>query len=384
VTRAGGTVGPRPPAGFTLLELLLALALCSVLFLALARLVDTSTGVWERAEAQRELGQTGARVLELLAGDLRSLESGSRGDFLCEWVAHDLDGDGVATAARPRLRLVREASAAERARIGAGPAGAATAGLVEVAWAFVPGDDAVPPGGLAEVGSSAAHGTLLRAVAPRRVESPESLFAPGVFGADGRPDEERFHVVSGSVLWWSLRFADVAVEAPWAASSADGLDAGAGKASWDALGAGRPDPEQSAWNRGSGGVAVAPADAGGREPAASPSRAAALPARAFVELELERAVDLRRRTRLASAVQPEDTVLQVDDPRRLPAPGTFLLLGEEWVELVSVAGDEARVQRGRRTSVPTWHDARTLLHHGHRLAREVTIPVGSRNPGSDR
>ena len=59
---------PLRRAGFTLVELLLATALFSILVLVLLRLVDTSMTIWSRTDQSRELAEIGGTVMDMLAG----------------------------------------------------------------------------------------------------------------------------------------------------------------------------------------------------------------------------------------------------------------------------------------------------------------------------
>ena len=63
MSRARSTLAAR--AGFTLVELLLAVGLLSILVLALVRLIDTSLTIWGQTEENRELLEVGGAVLEL-------------------------------------------------------------------------------------------------------------------------------------------------------------------------------------------------------------------------------------------------------------------------------------------------------------------------------
>ena len=78
--------------GFTLVELLLALSLLTVLIVALVGLIDTSLRIWSRSESQRDLVEVSSSVLELLGSDLTAAEGGPRGDVLGDWWTFDVDG----------------------------------------------------------------------------------------------------------------------------------------------------------------------------------------------------------------------------------------------------------------------------------------------------
>lgn len=341
----------RRTSGFTLIELLLALGLFSLLALALVRLIDTSLTVWNRTEASRELSEMGASIVDLLSTDLRSLEHGTAGDLLGDWQAHDLNGDGVAGASFARLRLRREASAVELSRQdpGASIAPGQTA-LVEIAWALVPSVTKDP--------HERPLGTLLRG--ERRAADTDgiSCFEPDFFDARGLAPDGALRQVTGGVLWFAVLYA-----APTTLLD-DGWHVGLGlddcAASWDAWGRDRPDAERSPFNHVHAGVGAVEG---------SP----VFPRRVRVELELERPLDLRHRTRCADTVDPEMQVLRVRDGRRLPGPDAHVLMDEEWMRIVRIDGDTVTVQRGQRGTRPAWHDPGALVHYGRSITREIPI-----------
>jgi len=92
-----------------------------------------------------------------------------------------------------------------------------------------------------------------------------------------------------------------------------------------------------------------------------------------VELELERPVDLRHRTRCAETVDPETTTFAVRDGRQVPGPVSFVLIDEEWMEVVRVDGDRVGVRRAQRGTRAAWHDPGALVHFGWPIAREIPI-----------
>ena len=132
------TRSTRRRRGLTLVELLLAVALFSFLMVAVFQLFDRSLSLWQRGETQRSLLEQSSVVGELVARDLRATDGGPRGDLLVEWVAFDTDGDGLRDVRWPRLRLVRQASAAELARGGKAPGDPRTSERIEVVWCVTP------------------------------------------------------------------------------------------------------------------------------------------------------------------------------------------------------------------------------------------------------
>jgi prepilin-type N-terminal cleavage/methylation domain-containing protein len=339
--------------GFTLVELVLALGLISILVLALVRLLDTSLEIWSRTEAGRERMELGSAILDLVARDLGALDSSPHGDLLCEWVRFDTDHDGIAGALWPRLRLVRQASAAELARLSGAPlADPHRAGLIEVAWTLVPAATSDT--------DARSVGVLLRG--ERRVGDPDrlSFLDPRFFGAGGKPVAGAMNEVSGGVLWVSFAFATQT------SVVGDGWSFGAGlsdcTSSWDAWSRARPSPELSAWNEPHPGMPVA-------------DELPVLPRRVRVELEVERPSELRTRTRLTAAIPPEAREIEVGDERRLPPPGSLVLIDEEWVRITGRSGTRATVVRAQRGTRASGHAAGALLHHGAALVREVPIAL---------
>ena len=88
--------------GLTLIELVLALGLFSLLMVAVFQLIDRSLTTWRTGETRRSLLEMSSSVLEQLSNDFAGLEPGARGDFVLEWVAFDTDGNGTMESKWPR------------------------------------------------------------------------------------------------------------------------------------------------------------------------------------------------------------------------------------------------------------------------------------------
>ncbi len=347
----------RERGGFTLVELLLAVGLFSILILALLRLVDTSLTIWGRTDETRELSEMSAMVLDLLAEDVHALEGGPRGDLVADWVLFDLDQDGVTGAPRPRLRLVRNVDAADLERLVPRPEeGASTAetferGLAEVGWAWLPGGSS---------GDGRVLGTLWRGERDVSERETLSFLDPGFFGPSGKPPPGSLHEITGGVLWFNAWFAGQTSVVHSAWQLGDGLSDCS--ASWDAWRKERPNAELHAFNL----------------PAAGMPRAKdvpLLPRRIRVELELEREHDLRLRTRLAEEVLVDATQILVQDGRKLPPRDALVLIDEEWMRVLAVQGNRLAVERARRGTRATLHPPGTLVHHGWRTVREIPVSM---------
>ncbi len=342
-------------SGLTLLELVLAVGLLSLLMVGVLQLFDTTLELWDRTETRRDLVEVGSSVVELLADDLAALEPGPRGDFLSDWHAFDTDGDKIANSKWPRLRLVRPASAAERQRLAL--ASAATGdlqsdALIEVCWLVRPEE------GLAPKDPARPLGVLLRGERLVGDQGSVSYFDPQFFDAASRPQPGSVEAVTGGVLWFRV------LSASQTTILYDGWRLGSGlehaATSWDAWSKGRPDLDQHAWNESSAGVGVA-------------DGLPLLPRRVRIELEVERPRDVKRRPYLTDAIGPDEGTLRVSDASRLPDVGNNLLIGEEWVKLVSVSGRLASVQRGARGTRRATHEARSVVHFGASFLREVPV-----------
>ncbi len=363
----------RARRGLTLVELVLAIGLLSLLMLAVFQLFDRSLSVWRRGETRRALLEQASTVLESMALDLRGLEAGTQGDLVVEWVRFDTDGDSVMETKWPRLRLVRQASAAEMARAAvrdeesADKAAAraekadaareavlvppASPGLLEVVWMVAPASLTQP--------DARSEGVIFRGERPLTETATKSFFAGDFFGASNRPPAGATEEVTGGLLWMGILCAGqtTVLHDGWKLGSM--LDSAA--TSWDAHGLNRPERDVHPWNEPHPGSPKSD----GR---------ALLPRRVRVELEFERPADRIRRTRLAQVLDNQESVILVDDGRRLPTEtGAYVLIDAEWMRITSIDGGRATVQRAQRGTSAALHASGALVHWGLALVREVPV-----------
>jgi type II secretory pathway pseudopilin PulG len=348
----------------TLVELLLAVGIFAFLAVAVFQILDRSLSLWRRAETRRSLLAQASTVSDLLARDLLGLEGGPRGDFVAEWVTFDTDGDGVAETKWPRLRFVRQASAADVGRLeaekkdeaeeaGGAPATSVRAGLdlAEVVWLVVPAS-------LTEK-DARAEGVLWRGERLVTDASTKSFFAPDFFGRSNRPPAGATDEVGGGLLWLGTLLATQTsiVHDGWKT----GPDLDCAATSWDAWSRGRPEVEAHPWN----------------EPGAGQPRVRSrplLPRRVRFEMEFERESDRVRRTSLAARVEVADADFQVDDAEKIPREeGAFVLVDAEWMRVLSVEGRSVAVKRGERGTKVVEHLRGTMVHYGQRLVREISV-----------
>lgn len=338
----------------TLVELVVAAGLLTILIVAMLRMIDDFLSLWQASELRRRTAEEASGVAELLASDLAALEGGSRGDLLAEWAFFDTDGDGTSETKWPRLRLVRHASARELALHRAGRTAAERdQGLLEVVYTVLPARSTPREADLR------AEGVLWRGEQLYGGEGHVSIFDQAFLSASGRPSPNAVEEVSSGVLWLGMQFArpTTLLYDGWRL----GEDLESAVPAWDAWRLGRANAERHIWNQAAAGLP---------DPAGRPL----LPRRARLEIELEQERDLVRRTRLMRAIEPGEGALPVEDSRRLPKEGgAHVLVDGEWMRVRSVSGDLVAVERGQRGTLPAAHGRGALIHFGATLVREVPL-----------
>lgn len=385
--------------GLTLVELIAAAGLASVVMLALVRLVDSASALWTKGEQRRAVLEQATATAELIARDLRALHAGARGDLVVDWFPHDVERDGKVERLWPRLRFVRTASPADLARLRAraiaeaarvargardeDPLGALSVeeldalargaevddpsalppvdlqgiGLMEVAWVIVP---------RATKGEARYEGLLLRGERMLVPNSAPRLLAQDFLDKNGRPAPDLVEEVTGGVLWCDVRLATQTTALD--ATKPDGgwrigrelTDAAT---SWDAYGAARPNPDLHVWNEPAPGMPP---------PRAEP----ALPRRVRIELEVERPRDTARRTRVAVDAEPDDVSIAVENGDGLAeVVGRHVLVDGEWLLVKSVTGDSFIAERARRGSSRRRLPGGAMVHFGEPLVVEVPVAL---------
>ena len=349
--------------GLTLVELVLALGLLALLMVGLIQLLDRSLSLWRRGETQRSLTEQGAILADLMAEDLRGIEGGEPGDLLAEWVRFDTDGDGIAEAKWPRLRMVRALSAADTERVlarsspperGKFEKSAPSAALSEVIWLVAPAS--------VRDREARAEGRLWRGERLTSDARTKSFFAPDFMGTSNQPPGGVTDEVSDGVLWLAWMFATPTsvVHDAWEL----GTDARDAATAWDAWSLGRPDREAHPYN-----APRADEPAGGAQ-----TERPRLPRRVRIEIELERASDRARRTFLSEAAEQGDAALVVDDASRLPrSEEAFVLVDAEWMRLGAIDGDRAAITRAERGTQRARHEKGAMVHYGFRHVRDVRL-----------
>jgi type II secretory pathway pseudopilin PulG len=370
----------RRRGGFTIIELVLATALLSFLMIAVFALIDGSLRLWRKSETRRNLTEQAIGVMELLSHDLRNLEGGTRGDLLVEYQSYDTDGDGAHETVWPRIRLVRQASMAEMTRFAMlaleeeqsledteeepepledetlggqfDPDDAEGPALIEVCWVVVPAGTKDP--------DQRSEGLVHRGARPLgRVGDSGSYFANSFIRNSGVPRLEELDEVTGGLLWLGPLMATQTsiVHEEWRM----GGELQDAATSWDAWNLARPDVTVHAWNQPGAGMPRGTKDH------------ALLPRRIRFELEFERPLDRKRRTRTSTRIEFGDVAFDVDDGQRLPREGGFIKIDGEWMKLRSANDRRITVKRGVRGTTAMAHEMGAMIHWGLPLISEIPV-----------
>ena len=355
-------------AGLTLVELTIALGLLALLMLFVIQVFDGALSTWRNSETRRSVMEASSVVMELLTDDLRGIEGGPRGDLLLEWVMFDTDGDNVRETKWPRLRLVRQASGSEVARVHRDMRLAAEPNVkvpdgevvrvpadspaqLEVVWM-------IAPASLTDK-DARSSGVLWRGEHLTTDPTMKSIFAADFFGGSNLPPAGSTSEVTGGVLWMGVLLASQAsiVHDGWKIAR----DVSGAATSWDAWNKDRPNAGMHAWNERAVGTTVA-------------KTRPVLPRRVRIELEIERPIDRLRRTRILDLIDNQGVVLRVDDGKRISLENdAHILIDAEWMKIVNVDGNKVVVERGQRGTTPVGHDKDAMVHWGLRMVTEATI-----------
>jgi prepilin-type N-terminal cleavage/methylation domain-containing protein len=362
----------RARRGFTLVELLVSMALLVAFGTLLVRFLAGALDLWRGAERERDLAEKASAVFDLLGRDLRAVAMprsevpSSPAEYRCEIAVDDTDGDGYPDAVGPQLRFVRTLSPAQEREAllaeglrGAQPTPGGTVvslaptaeGFAEVAWALSDDPDERDPALL----------LLYRGSRPMGLGPEGSLLREGFFEQPGALRSAMVPVAS-NVLGFSLLFP----LDPLAPLEAD-RTSGSAVECWDSRRAGRLDARAHSGN-------AFPLD----RTAASLDvvRDDVFPSRALVTLVLEADAGTGRLPQLDAAVGPDDRALLVDDPRALPREHPFLAkVGGEWVSVTAVSDRRLSLgRRGERGTVAAGHPPGAVVHVGETFRADFALP----------
>jgi hypothetical protein len=385
---------------------MVAMAIFSVLGVALIALLRSSTAFLEKGQAGSELHDQLENAERLLADDLANvyIQPSTREGmpdvrFLCDRVPFDTDGNGTPDLLTPRLSFVRsvKGEASDPVLRGSGrKAGAggvldgeedareaeegdlrAPGGKQEVCWLLVPAGKGEEPG----------VGTLYRGVRMPVGGGAASLLPAEPWG-DRRTGESRMGVgsraeaeaklrpVVTSVLHLSFRFfTRHATEAATRLVDGDRLaeeippqrGGGGLSPSWDSTRGILP------LSMGTDTFFLAKGPASLQDPVDD-----VFPRRVRVTLVVDRVGNDAARGELARELGAQDRTIPVDSTRFAPSAdptARFVKIDEEWIEWGTRDGRSFSVEkRGARGTKAASHSASSPVRAGATLIREYEIP----------
>lgn len=335
--------------GFTVLELLVAIALLGSLGVFLAQLVRNSFALYRQGERRGEIYLEAVPILEDLERDILDLHGGASGRFL---VDTDTLGGQSARGDGFFMRIVRGIPDGEQghgvlrragtsinageAFIGADPGAerrtsiAPPSGLLEVAWVLLPDDQ--------DQGDREGLLTLYRGVrAPALGQG--GFFDPSLEGSrDANWVRQNLVPVASNILGlWVLSFAQTSED--WLEDAAIDGSTAAGTSLL------RFDSTRGILAKERFALAVGPGSL-------TDARDDIFPRSIRVVLQLARGS--RPETRLRRSASPDDNLLRVTASDEIPEPTEgvplYAKVGHEWVEIVGKDGGDLRVRRRVRRS----------------------------------
>ncbi len=357
----------RRQAGFTVLELLVAMGLLAALGAFVMQLVGSSFDMYRRGDKRGDLYANAQHILELLETDLVAVHPGPDGRFLLEAEAMGGAGGGFllrlvrsiphSESEHPVLRKAGTRTSASARYDGSDPGPGARedipppSGLMEVAWALLPDPtDEEHPGVL----------TLYRGV------SAPAFAAGGLFdpAQEGQRDE----------AWVRAQLKPVATDilGLWL------LCMGQGSASWE---------EQLVLEgRGNAQMALLNWDStrGVLPPQLFPlarAGSATVPEDDIYPRAVRMVLQVARRDRpdawLRGSLREEHQVVGLTTTRDLPEEDEqdqCIKLGTEWMELGARSSGDVSVRRGVRRSRASALGPGTPVYVGRTFRKTVAIP----------
>jgi type II secretory pathway pseudopilin PulG len=374
----------RRSAGFTLLELLVATGVLTVLGTAVVVILRGGIKTWRRGETRRESFEVAQAVLGQLQDDLGAATIDPDTSFGGRTVEAVFFGDRDASG-RSFVTLVRTIRGESESTI-TGNAGSAIGGDARIDYR----DDMKKAidgrlratGGLMEIAyTMGERGTPDEEVLFRGIRTPiggrTSFFAvpqffhaplPGMPAPKETPPEgvALLRAFASHVLYFELLYA-TPYSTTWALDVPPRKDGGASGplTYWDSTRsmppAGEPDPKIF-------GTYV------DKSSAADP-RDDILPPRVKVTLVVREGEAAESSTMLLQELNPTATSFVVAEPDRVPKPG-FVFLDEEWIEVDDATGARVHVKaRGARSTQPAAHRSGAEVVVGRTF--EAVVPLAA-------
>ncbi len=410
----------RTDSRFTLIEILVAMAILSVLGTALIMILRGGLRTWQRAEARRGAYDQAQAIFQQLREDLANItpphdtpiRSGAvESRLLCDLrhPENKTSGPAVGRGVRQRLVLVRSLKAESEHPI-TGHAGSAigadrvidlrddlaearaarlraTGGQMEVAWVLTDTHDLYrgmrspigPPSALFDDGSYELSALPKDLTQIQAVAAPKDPKAPAeepknAAEAVGRKPALLRPFAQG-VIYIEFRFWSQ-YSRGWKLKHRATVDMSRAESGpllvWDSTrslklkdGRSRKKREFTTYVGAS---------------SLNDSRDDVIPSKVRVLLVLAQEPVAGSSTFLLADVGAEDTEIRVQEPQRLQwseEDGGYLYIGGEWIHYDSVSGDTVNVSqggRGNRWTVPKAHDMSELVHVGKSFVAIVDVP----------
>lgn len=369
----------RRARGFTLVELLAAIALFGILSAMLFQMIKNGLDLWKTGETRKESIEKTTALVDQLVSDLSMLvaeqvpgATDAPVRLVSDYGLFDLDGDKTEEAYIQRLRFVRacpEERFDARLRSAGETAGAAgTSDDLTVGG----GTAARAPGGLAEIAY-----TTIRMPAPKGTDpapmmlvrmfrtpiaSADSVFAQGALDEAKRVLQDGT-VMAENVLYLGFEF--------WSRDTRSWTDA-----------MNTPEGPQSTWD--STRALLLDASGPNRFLLAKDKTSLAradddvVPRFVRVTLVLAQDSDEARRLLLAADLPASGKSMRVGDLRPFETGSRshrFVKIDSEWIAYTDVAGGEVRVLRGQRGTAAVQHAEGARIHFGETIERTIEIPV---------
>jgi len=357
--KAGGAkkavpVGLQRMVGFTVIELLVAMSILSLLGLMVITMLRSGTRIWQRAEARRNQNEKVLRVFNLLREDLAHLASPSRRTPDRTPGVKFIADQGTDSQRLMFVRYLGDYRRVHAVRLAGNARDDDQDDMAdEEVFNFMDedGDGLVDEDLEAMGGYMAVAYTLNDRTLYRGVRSPVSQMISDLFETDG------LHPVADGVLYFGLRF--------W----------GPMTATWDEAATGGPTGPEVIWDS-TRGILDNFTYALGAESAAQPGDDI-FPSKVQVHLVLfhERLHPQSVTTALIDDADVEIAVVHAALFEHLQDP--YVRIGREWMKVEGVEDGRLIIsERGARQTTPSAHPAGVEVNSGRIF--HMTLPVPDR------